>query len=262
MGERRAENPLSHYLLPLTIPGTVRHNRCVEHSYVMLRYTESTVLFDERFINYGCNKVQYVDHLRLLGYSFFIPSEVFSTDLVHREYGRAFTFTHSSSFRNRFVKSFGVKEVPEHEIQLPISSEDSAVISDVADDNSGDSRGESSDDRVSGDPSPASTVEEEVETPEEVPSESSKEVSNQSSKEVSTGTSQTTSNQPPKDTSKDTPKEITKNAPKKRRSVSKDWHRRAGRSSKATPAFLSHPNGPFSVYFEPQIDRRTQFSLS
>lgn len=158
--------------------------------------------------------------------------------------------------------SIPVKEVPEHEIQLPISSEDSAVISDVADDNSGDSRGESSDDRVSGDPSPASTVEEEVETPEEVPSESSKEVSNQSSKEVSTGTSQTTSNQPPKDTSKDTPKEITKNAPKKRRSVSKDWHRRAGRSSKATPAFLSHPNGPFSVYFEPQIDRRTQFSLS
>ena len=166
--------------------------------------------------------------------------------------------------------SIPVKEVPEHEIQLPISSEDSAVISDVADDNSGDSRGESSDDRVSGDPSPASTVEEEVETPEEVPSESSKEVSNQSSKEVSnqssekvsnqsskevsTNTSQATSNQPPKDTPKDTPT--------KRRSVSKDWHRRAGRSSKATPAFLSHPNGPFSVYFEPQIDRRTQFSLS
>ena len=113
MGERRAENPLSHYLLPLTIPGAVHHNRCVEHSYVMLRYTEDTVLFDERFINYGCNKVQYVDHLRLQGYSFFIPSEVFSTDLVHREYGRAFTFTHSSSFRNRFVKSFGVKERPE-----------------------------------------------------------------------------------------------------------------------------------------------------
>lgn len=154
--------------------------------------------------------------------------------------------------------SIPVSSSPTHEIQLSISSEDSAVISDVADDDSGDSRGESSDDRVSGDPSPASTVEEEVETPEEVPSESSKEVSNQSSKEVSnqsskevsTGTSQTTSNQPPKDT------------PKKRRSVSKDWHRRAGRSSKATPAFLSHPNGPFSVYFEPQIDRRTQFSLS
>lgn len=158
--------------------------------------------------------------------------------------------------------SIPVSSSPTHEIQLSISSEDSAVISDVADDDSGDSRGESSDDHVSRDSSPDGTAEKEVETPEEVPSESSKEVSNQSSKEVSTGTSQTTSNQPPKDTSKDTPKEITKNTPKKRRSVSKDWHRRAGRSSKATPAFLSHPNGPFSVYFEPQIDRRTQFSLS
>ena len=166
--------------------------------------------------------------------------------------------------------SIPVSSSPTHEIQLSISSEDSAVISDVADDDSGDSRGESSDDHVSRDSSPDGTAEKEVETPEEVSSESSEEVSdqssekvsNQSSKEVSTGTSQTTSNQPPKDTSKDTPKEITKNAPKKRRSVSKDWHRRAGRSSKATPAFLSHPNGPFSVYFEPQIDRRTQFSLS
>ena len=154
--------------------------------------------------------------------------------------------------------SIPVSSSPAREIQLSISSEDSAVISDVADDDSGDSRGESSDDRVSGDASPDGTAEEEVETPEEVSSESSKEVSNQpsekvsnqSSKEVSTNTSQATSNQPPKDT------------PKKRRSVSKDWHRRAGRSSKATPAFLSHPNGPFSVYFEPQIDRRTQFSLS
>lgn len=158
--------------------------------------------------------------------------------------------------------SIPVNSSPAREIQLSISSEDSAVISDVADDDSGDSRGESSDDRISRDPSPAITAEETVETPEEVSSESSEEVSdqssekvsNQSSKEVSTNTSQATSNQPPKDTPKDTPK--------KRRSVSKDWHRRAGRSSKATPAFLSHPNGPFSVYFEPQIDRRTQFSLS
>ena len=158
--------------------------------------------------------------------------------------------------------SIPVSSSPTHEIQLSISSEDSAVISDVADDDSGDSRGESSDDHVSRDSSPDGTAEKEVETPEEVSSESSEEVSdqssekvsNQSSKEVSTNTSQATSNQPPKDTPKDTPK--------KRRSVSKDWHRRAGRSSKATPAFLSHPNGPFSVYFEPQIDRRTQFSLS
>lgn len=150
--------------------------------------------------------------------------------------------------------SIPVNSSPAREIQLSISSEDSAVISDVADDDSGDSRGESSDDRVSGDASPDGTAEEEVETPEEVSSESSEEVSDQSSEKVS--------NQPSNQPSMEVSKEITKDTPKKRRSVSKDWHRRAGRSSKATPAFLSHPNGPFSVYFEPQIDRRTQFSLS
>ena len=150
--------------------------------------------------------------------------------------------------------SIPVNSSPAREIQLSISSEDSAVISDVADDDSGDSRGESSDDRVSGDASPDGTAEEEVETPEEVSSESSEEVSDQSSEKVS--------NQPSNQPSMEVSKEITKDTPKKRRSVSKDWHRRAGRASKATPAFLSHPNGPFSVYFEPQIDRRTQFSLS
>ena len=162
--------------------------------------------------------------------------------------------------------SIPVNSSPAREIQLSISSEDSAVISDVADDDSGDSRGESSDDRVSGDASPDGTAEEEVETPEEVSSESSEEVSDQSSEKVSNQPSNQpsmeVSNQPSNQPSMEVSKEITKDTPKKRRSVSKDWHRRAGRSSKATPAFLSHPNGPFSVYFEPQIDRRTQFSLS
>lgn len=52
----------------------------------MVKYTNETVLFDERFVNYGCNKVQYVDHIRFLGYSFYIPSTVFVTDIVHPPY--------------------------------------------------------------------------------------------------------------------------------------------------------------------------------
>ena len=87
MGESVAENALPNYVFPFAVTGAVQLSRFIKHSYVMLRYTENTVLFDERFINYGCNKVQYIDHLRLLGYSFFVPSEVFSTDLVHRECG-------------------------------------------------------------------------------------------------------------------------------------------------------------------------------
>lgn len=139
-----------------------------------------------------------------------------------------------------------VEDVPADEIQSSVISEDSSVIFDVADDESNDSRGESSDDRVSQYPSPVSTAEETVDTPKEVPNQSSQDVPNQSSKEVSNQSS----------------KEIAKDTPKKRRSPSKDWRRKAGRSNKATPAFLSHPNGPFSVYFEPQIDRRTHSAPS
>ena len=34
---------------------------------MIVRYTPSTLLFDERFVDYGCNKVQYIDHLRHKG---------------------------------------------------------------------------------------------------------------------------------------------------------------------------------------------------
>ena len=59
------------------------------------------MLFDERFVNYGCNKVQYVYHLRHRGYSFFIPYEVFAYDVLHHD------SQHRSNFlnlRRRVVK--------------------------------------------------------------------------------------------------------------------------------------------------------------
>ena len=40
-----------------------------QEPYVMLRYLPSTPLFDERFVDYGCNKVQYIDNLRNQGIS-------------------------------------------------------------------------------------------------------------------------------------------------------------------------------------------------
>ena len=55
-------------------------------SYMMLPNQNTTLLFDERFINYGCNKVQFADHLRFQGYRFFIPSAAFATDVVHHKY--------------------------------------------------------------------------------------------------------------------------------------------------------------------------------
>lgn len=38
-----------------------------QEPYVMLRYLPSTPYFDERFVDYGCNKVQFIDYLRNTG---------------------------------------------------------------------------------------------------------------------------------------------------------------------------------------------------
>ena len=52
---------------------------------MMVRYTESTVLFDERFVDYGCNKVQYIDNLRNIGYQFYLLTQAFAMDVIHHE---------------------------------------------------------------------------------------------------------------------------------------------------------------------------------
>ena len=35
--------------------------------YVMVKFSKDMLLFDERFVNYGCNKVQWINLLRLSG---------------------------------------------------------------------------------------------------------------------------------------------------------------------------------------------------
>lgn len=54
--------------------------------YVILKYTPLTPLFYEQFINYGYNKVQFVEHLRAANYNFFILNHAFMNDLAHKEY--------------------------------------------------------------------------------------------------------------------------------------------------------------------------------
>lgn len=67
-----------------------------QEPYLIARYSKSTIFYDERFINYGCNKVQLVDHLRhfgmgaflgmsIIGYKFYILTNSFAMDIVHHE---------------------------------------------------------------------------------------------------------------------------------------------------------------------------------
>ena len=65
-----------------------------QEPYVLLRYGESTPLFDERFINYGYNKVQLIEHLRSAGYQFYILNNQYAIDLPHPD----------SSYRKNYLK--------------------------------------------------------------------------------------------------------------------------------------------------------------
>lgn len=72
----------------------------------MLRYSELTPYFDERFVNYGCNKVQFIDLLRNMGYRFYILTQSFAMDIAHHEYTRhQQPILSSSPLRNAYIRS-------------------------------------------------------------------------------------------------------------------------------------------------------------
>lgn len=60
------------------------HSSLLMCSYVILKYTPSTPLFYKRFVNYGYNKIQFVEHLRAANYGFFLLNHAFMIDLAHR----------------------------------------------------------------------------------------------------------------------------------------------------------------------------------
>lgn len=88
----------------------VMEMKCVindfQEPYVMLRRSPTTPLFDERFVNYGYNKVQLIEHLRHLSkcfisrsfkdYHFLIIMNSFTMDIPHR----------NSKFSQTFRKYF------------------------------------------------------------------------------------------------------------------------------------------------------------
>ena len=60
-------------------------NHVFQEPYLMVRRSLSLPLFDERFINYGYNKVEYFENLRQAGFSFYILNNAFAMDFPHPE---------------------------------------------------------------------------------------------------------------------------------------------------------------------------------
>ena len=67
--------------------------RGVTGSYLIVRRSASLPRFDERFVNYGYNKVQQIEHLRAAGFEFFILNNAFVMDMPHPD----------STFRRDYV---------------------------------------------------------------------------------------------------------------------------------------------------------------
>lgn len=55
-----------------------------QEPYVILKRSPATPVFDERFVNYGYNKIQLIEHLRHKGYSFLVLMSSYAMDMPHR----------------------------------------------------------------------------------------------------------------------------------------------------------------------------------
>ena len=51
--------------------------------YLIVRTSTFLPYFDERFINYGYNKVQWVTNLRYIGFRFYVLGTDFAIDVAH-----------------------------------------------------------------------------------------------------------------------------------------------------------------------------------
>ena len=76
-----------------------------QEPYMLLRYHPDTPLFDERFKNYGYNKVQLFEHLRAMSYRFYIWNNIFAMDIPHPD----------SKFRRNYISGLKIRASPMQE---------------------------------------------------------------------------------------------------------------------------------------------------
>ena len=106
----------------------ISKNRCIFihllfYSYVLLKRSPETPLFDERFVNYGYNKVQLIEHLRSLGYHFYILTQAFAMDVPHEEWSCEWCLMTSSEFRKDYLIALHNKDLPMQEVYSKFQKE-------------------------------------------------------------------------------------------------------------------------------------------
>lgn len=76
--------------------------------------------FDERFVNYGYNKVEWLEHLRWSGFDFEILTRGFAVDVPHAQCGRRGGLSGSSRFWARFVEQLFGRLEPGQTREIPM----------------------------------------------------------------------------------------------------------------------------------------------
>ena len=51
--------------------------------YVMVKHSPSTPMYDSRFIDYGFNKMSYIEKLRQMNYQMYILNNAYAIDYPH-----------------------------------------------------------------------------------------------------------------------------------------------------------------------------------
>ena len=83
----------------------------VKGSYLIVRRSASLPRFDERFVNYGYNKVQWVANLRYAGYRFYVLGTDFAMDVAHPRWERREMVTRRSKLQVSFLNTMREKHV-------------------------------------------------------------------------------------------------------------------------------------------------------
>jgi glycosyltransferase-like protein LARGE len=54
-----------------------------QEPYLIVKKSNSLPLFEERFVNYGFNKVEWITNLRYAGFKFYMFAQAFAIDVPH-----------------------------------------------------------------------------------------------------------------------------------------------------------------------------------
>ena len=74
-----------------------------QEPYVVVKQSSHLPLFDERFINYGKDKISWIENLRYDGYAFAVLRNAFAVDIPHPRY---YLIILCYVFRSDYAKKF------------------------------------------------------------------------------------------------------------------------------------------------------------